>query len=91
MVYGSGWELDESSAEFWAKVDEYVGDDPRLEEMLEGLSWALLADPVGLPNGRHLTGTLWYATLGTPPSYLVFYELEETARRIVYSMIAPAP
>ena len=91
MAYGSGWELDESSEEFWAKVDEYGGDDPRLEEMLEGLSWALLADPIGVPNGRPLAGTFWYATLGMPPAYLVFYEVDEAARKITYSTIALAP
>ncbi len=91
MAYGSGWELDESSEEFWAKVDEYGGDDPRLEEMLEGLSWALLADPIGVPNAQLLVGTLWCVTLGVSPAYLVFYEVDEAARKITYSMIALAP
>lgn len=90
MAYGSGWELEEPP-EFWTKVDEYSRGDPRLEEMLEGLSWALLPDPMNLPNGRHLAGTLWYATLGVPPAYLVFYELDEAAQKITYSMIERAP
>lgn len=91
MAYGSGWEIDETSSEFWARVDEYVADNSRLEEMLEGLSWALLADPLDLPNGHHLTGTFWYATLGIAPTYLVFYEVDEAARKVTYTAIALAP
>ena len=91
MVYGSGWEIDETSGAFWARVDEYAAEDSRLEEMIEGLSWALLADPLGLPNGRRLAGTLWYATLGIAPAYLVFYEVDEAARKVIYTSISLAP
>lgn len=59
--------------------------------MIEGLSWALLTSPTDLPNGRQLAGTFWYATLGMPPAYLVFYEVDEAAQRITYSMIERAP
>ena len=90
MAYGSGWEREEPPA-FWARVDDYSRDDPRLEEMIEGLSWALLTNPTDLPNGRKLTGTFWYATLGMPPAYLLFDEVDEAARKITYSMIERAP
>lgn len=90
MAYGSGWELEEPPA-FWARVDDYNRDDPRLEEMIEGLSWALLTSPTDLPNGWQLAGTFWYATLGMPPTYLVFYEVDEAAQRITYSTIERAP
>jgi len=90
MAYGSGWEIDEPK-EFWAKVDEYSVADPRLAEMVEGLSWAMagLANPIDLPNGRALAGTPWhYTVLGAPPSYLVLYEIDEATRKVTYTELA---
>lgn len=90
MAYGSGWELYEPM-EFWARVDEYSQDDSRLEEMIEGLSWALLASPTDVPNAQRLTGTFWCLTLEGPPAYLVFYEVDEASQKVTYSMIERAP
>ena len=45
MAFGTGWELVESE-QYSASYDKHVAGDEWLEDMVEGLYWALLIDPI---------------------------------------------
>ena len=62
MPYGRGWELIEPEA-FFESVEREVANDPRVEDMLEGLSFALIMDPTDPSLAFRISGTLWCAPL----------------------------
>lgn len=98
MAFGTGWELVESE-QYSASYDKHVAGDEWLEDMVEGLYWALLIDPINssfsrdLPEtgARNLLGTFWYAVLPGPPQLLVFYEVREVDRQILLDFVTPDP
>ena len=90
MPYGRGWELIEPETFFESVVRE-VANDPRVEDMLEGLSFALIMDPTDPSLAFRISGTLWCAPLSGPPAFLIFYEVSEEERKVTYEFLTRDP
>ena len=94
MPYGRGWELIEPEA-FSESVEREVANDPRVEDMLEGLSFALIMDPTEEAMVRRWpfvspahSGALRSAG---PPAFLIFYEVSEEERKVTYEFLTRDP
>ena len=90
MPYGRGWELIEPEA-FSESVEREVTNDPRVEDMLEGLSFALIMDPTDPSLAFRIPGTLWCAPLSGPPAFLIFSEVSEEERKVTYEFLTRDP
>ena len=58
MAYGAGWAIEESE-EFDAAVEMYFGDDSRIYDALEAVTWLLRVDPRDPRVGVHLVANLF--------------------------------
>jgi len=90
MPHGRGWDIIEARA-FSERREIEVANDSRVDEMIEGLSFALIMNPTDSSLAFRVSGTLWCAPLPGPPAFLIFYEVNGEERKVTYELLAPDP
>lgn len=90
MAYGQGWEI-EVTDEFQGQLDALAKNEDQLEERVEGLIFVAYGGPDAIWPQQHMIANLWCTRILAPTPYLVFYELNESDRRIELVIISEAP